>query len=703
MRKLIGLVLAVVMMAGVLPVLEGGLEVEASTPNTSWYNETATTFTLTTEAQLRGLAQLVNGGNGFLGKTILLGNDINLTTEWTPIGIWIGGISDFNLFSGTFNGQGYSINNVHVLENDNWVYAGLFGITFEATIKNVVVNVGSQGVKALAIGSVIASAGGLIGWAMETTVENCYVTGGNISSDSNSDSDAGGLIGQSSSTTVLNCYATNNVSAFGRGSSAGGLIGSFFSSNGVTISNSYATGNVNAAVVETNIATHANAGGLIGYAGDVTIMNCYAMGDITAVAATTAPFSGTNAGGLIGRTGWRVNISNCYAVGYNVDAFGAFSGTGIYRAGGLIGHRITTEITILDSYRLVGAPLTITGSEIEESGTPLTNAQMKTQSSFVGWNFTTIWDINPNTNNGYPFLRVFYDDSIDESPSSQPTITPSDGIDYTAPNIVIIGKTGNANSEVIINLTAETIVFGEFKAVAFSIDGGNRWRAVKPNIFSASKFPNLLNRDLNLRLSNTAIDRKTRKPPTDAVIVEFPNITKRPKIRNFIINYAIGVDKTGKTPGEWVLTERNSHSSVKSGIEVAVANGRIPNTDGYGRFIGANGTSNGIAVMPISGTRVIRTNYFIREAPKLENGTYIAASRPRRITVAGQRRAPIHKRAKNGNINFKAGTFIQIGSSAPVFRDTKGILMSVTYGNNPVAFWLAPTANRSASAKQILR
>ncbi len=34
-----------------------------------------------------------------------------------------------------------------------------------------------------------------------------------------------------------------------------------------------------------------------------------------------------------------------------------------------------------------------------------TASEMKTQSTYEGWNFETIWNINSSINNGYPFLR----------------------------------------------------------------------------------------------------------------------------------------------------------------------------------------------------------------------------------------------------------------------------------------------------------
>jgi hypothetical protein len=40
-------------------------------------------------------------------------------------------------------------------------------------------------------------------------------------------------------------------------------------------------------------------------------------------------------------------------------------------------------------------------------GEPRTTAQMKTQSTFINWDFTDIWGINSEINGGYPYLRIF--------------------------------------------------------------------------------------------------------------------------------------------------------------------------------------------------------------------------------------------------------------------------------------------------------
>ena len=122
--------------------------------DTSWYNTTDKTFTLTDAADLAGFASIVNGTaegiaqSNFLGKTVKLGADILLNAgdaaSWTneteglqafPI---IGNISekdgaeDASLqFSGEFDGQGHTISGLYVNgHSDWWEGAGLFAAIY---------------------------------------------------------------------------------------------------------------------------------------------------------------------------------------------------------------------------------------------------------------------------------------------------------------------------------------------------------------------------------------------------------------------------------------------------------------------------------------------------------------------------------------------------------------------------------------------
>ncbi|NLA86159.1 MAG: S-layer homology domain-containing protein, partial [Clostridiales bacterium] len=90
--------------------------------DTAWYDPSATSFTLTTAEQLAGLAVLVNGGNNFTGKTVVLGYDIDLFgIEWIPIGIDTN--DGLKAFAGTFNGNNKTVSNLVI----NTAYVGNAG------------------------------------------------------------------------------------------------------------------------------------------------------------------------------------------------------------------------------------------------------------------------------------------------------------------------------------------------------------------------------------------------------------------------------------------------------------------------------------------------------------------------------------------------------------------------------------------------
>lgn len=101
-----------------------------TTVDTSWYNETDTSFTISTGAQLAGLAKLVNEGNNFSKKTIILGDDINLDDKsWTPIG------KSGKSFDGTFDGNKKIISNLYI-NTPSVSDVGLFGFTQSGEVKN---------------------------------------------------------------------------------------------------------------------------------------------------------------------------------------------------------------------------------------------------------------------------------------------------------------------------------------------------------------------------------------------------------------------------------------------------------------------------------------------------------------------------------------------------------------------------------------
>ena len=121
--RLFGITLSFIMLISLLPVtaLAGEAAWNGTTVDTSWYNDSAAEFTISDSADLAGLAKLVNEGNNFSGKTIELGDDIDLGgKEWTPIG------NSTNSFKGVFKGNKHTITNLYV-NKPNSTHQGLFG------------------------------------------------------------------------------------------------------------------------------------------------------------------------------------------------------------------------------------------------------------------------------------------------------------------------------------------------------------------------------------------------------------------------------------------------------------------------------------------------------------------------------------------------------------------------------------------------
>ena len=155
--------------------------------DTSWYTDhrgATNVFTISTERELGGLAALVNGvahkdGSGiktnFADCTIRLARDMDLAgKKWIPIGT--NGAS----FRGTFDGNGYTIQNLTIaMTNMNkgagtYGACGLFGYANGATIRNVALQDASVSGTVTTNNDNTLSwfLGALVGIATNSTVEN---------------------------------------------------------------------------------------------------------------------------------------------------------------------------------------------------------------------------------------------------------------------------------------------------------------------------------------------------------------------------------------------------------------------------------------------------------------------------------------------------------------------------------------------------
>ena len=233
----------------------------------SWYvgHESDTEFSISTAAQLAGLAALVNGtakdadskqiaAVNFSGKTIKLAKDIDLNNQvWTPIG------TQGNPFKGEFDGGQHSVANLKLVNTDDSGSAmiGLFGNINSGTVSNLTVSgeVSEGG---------IAYDGGIAGNAANATILNCVSS---VKITDTAGSYIGGIAGNiSGNTTIKNCSYTGEMSGF-ECTCAGGIVGQIEGSG--KVQNSYAVGTL---AVPAN-GSDTFAGGIVGDGG--TAQNCY--------------------------------------------------------------------------------------------------------------------------------------------------------------------------------------------------------------------------------------------------------------------------------------------------------------------------------------------------------------------------------------------------------------------------------------------
>lgn len=228
--------------------------------DTTWYNSTASTFTLNTAEQLAGLAELVNSGvDNFRGKTIKLGADIYLNEtvldsngELKPgsfnnfVGI---GSSAANNFLGSIDGQNHTIYGLYQVNNGGISRGGLIGYSSNLVVKNLV-------------------------------IDSAYITGSSWS---------GIVVGFNRGTLTID--NVNVTGAIDGGSILGGFVG--YNQNGnVTVTSFSFGGVIN--------STSGQAGGVAGHidSGDLTVddLSVYlkTTGSADCVSGTIGTFNGTN-------------------------------------------------------------------------------------------------------------------------------------------------------------------------------------------------------------------------------------------------------------------------------------------------------------------------------------------------------------------------------------------------------------------------
>lgn len=212
------------------------------TVDKSWFDNSQSEFTITTAAQLAGLAEWVNEGTTFEGKTIKLGADIDLNgkkdgaTEWfsgdtlntnhiwTPIGVY-----DYDKkydFRGTFDGQGHTIYRMAAVtetQGAGFMVSCSYGYAY--TLKNLTFDdcfamSKFDGENCCGIVNGFSYRKNTIELAVieNVTVQNSVVRGNNV---------VGIFVGHYKDSVIRNCVARNNK-VYANTSDTASYVGGFF-------------------------------------------------------------------------------------------------------------------------------------------------------------------------------------------------------------------------------------------------------------------------------------------------------------------------------------------------------------------------------------------------------------------------------------------------------------------------------------------
>ena len=310
MRKIFTLLMALVM----LPLVVWGQTTFPTDSwldyaDTDWYtnNQSATSYTITTAAELAGMAKLalwdkIRGCVEFDGKTITLdveGGELDLSAhEWFPIGrSGSYNSKSVGVFKGTFDGKGCKIKGLYIDEvGDNVSCFGLFGRLDTngdgtAEIKNIHIESGH-----IRAGYSVA---GMCGYANGGTITDCSNAATiELHPDVTEITYLGGICGELSGGTthkIENCSNTGNILAtnesYTKDLRIGGICG--YSSTGCGLTSCNNAGEIQAVIQST------------GYIGGISGMSlgyvetCYNTGDIL-VRAIGSSDNSDYTGGIVG-------------------------------------------------------------------------------------------------------------------------------------------------------------------------------------------------------------------------------------------------------------------------------------------------------------------------------------------------------------------------------------------------------------------
>lgn len=377
--------------------------------------------------------------------------------DLTMTGVNITGTSNIGAIAGQSQGI---IDNVNISGSITGTYqtGGIVGYLNGGTISNSITDVTISGGQ---------RSGGVIGASGSSATLTNVTSNGNVTGTGTY---GGGIAGFFQSASATGLAANGDVTI--TGSYAGGAIGYLVTASSVT--DSYATGTV----TNTGTGPYTNTGGFLGASEYSTFSTSFATGDVVSDGGAVGGFAGvvasstegndvyargnatgtSSVGGLIGvLDGFSVPNTNTFA-----NAYSTGTATGTSLVGGLVG-----TVGATNSSALFWDGDT-SGTSVSAVGTEKSTEEMKTESTFTGWDFDDTWLINQDVNDGYPCL-VDADSSCVEYVAPTTTTTTAavapetvlpnggdlngDGTEDALQDNVIVVLNGNTNLYVAFEYT----------------------------------------------------------------------------------------------------------------------------------------------------------------------------------------------------------------------------------------------------------
>ena len=259
----------------------------------------------------------VNDGNDYEGRTVVLGDNIDLSLQdinWTPIGTGTRSGSGYTgkAFKGTFDGRGFTISGLTIdatVSGTNVDDAyGLFGVIDGATVTNLTlanVHITVNGGECV---------GGVVGLMVnDSTVSNIEM---DVGSGITTVRGLGGIVGRMTvSGTIENCI--NEASINGSGANVGGIVGAAYYT--ADDSEMYITNCKNYGAVD---CTAGVVGGIAGLSA-ANVSGCLNEGTITG--------NGADVAGIVAEQQNAGSVTNC------VNKANITNSSADYGTGGIVG------------------------------------------------------------------------------------------------------------------------------------------------------------------------------------------------------------------------------------------------------------------------------------------------------------------------------------------------------------------------------